>query len=82
MKSLEERIEAIEARNNRVEMDKKWEVSWTRRLSISALTYLVVVCYLITVGNDHPFVNGIVPPVGFMLSTLIMRQVRTWWQKS
>lgn len=81
MKTLEERITAIEARNQRVELDKKWETSWVRRLSIATLTYIVVVCYLWVIGNSSPFINAIVPPVGFLLSTLVMKQIRSLWQK-
>jgi hypothetical protein len=33
-KSIEERLEKIEKRNSRVELDKAWETSWTRKLSI------------------------------------------------
>ena len=32
LKSLTERIEKLETRNKRVENDKGWETSWTRRL--------------------------------------------------
>jgi len=81
LKTLEERIAAIENRNQRVELDKKWETSWIRRLSIATLTYLVVVGYLFVIGNDRPFINAIVPPVGFILSTLVMKQIRRLWQK-
>ena len=35
MESLEERVQNIEERNNRVELDKAWEVSWTRRVFIA-----------------------------------------------
>lgn len=45
MKELESRIEKIEERNKRVEMDKAWEISWTRRICICILTYIVVVTY-------------------------------------
>ena len=34
MKDLEKRIEAIEERNKRVELDKAWETSWTRKICI------------------------------------------------
>jgi len=78
---FESRLKAIEDRNARVELDKKWETSWARRLSIAALTYLVVVGYLFVIGNDRPFINAIVPPVGFLLSTLVMKQIRKIWQK-
>lgn len=81
MVSIEKRIEAIEKRNNKVSLDKKWETSWTRRLSIAALTYIVVLVYLFVIGNDNPWINAIVPPTGFLLSTLAMGWIRKTWQK-
>lgn len=77
---LEQRIALIEARNKKVEADKAWETSWTRRLSIAALTYAVIVIYLFVINNNAPFINAAVPVVGFVLSTLVMRQVRDFWQ--
>jgi hypothetical protein len=77
---LEKRIEKIEVRNARVELDKAWEVSWTRKVSIAVLTYIVVVSYLITIDNDKPFINGAVPVVGFLLSTLVLKRIRNIWQ--
>ena len=66
---LLERIENLEARNKRVEGDKAWETSWTRRLSIMLLTYLVVVFYLHFVVHISPLINALVPVIGFFLST-------------
>ncbi|MES2971710.1 MAG: hypothetical protein V4702_05290 [Patescibacteria group bacterium] len=82
MKDLEARIKAIEARNRRVEMDKKWETSWIRRLSVAGLTYIVVFMYLQITGNDNPFINAFVPSLGFILSTLIMKSIRNIWQQN
>jgi hypothetical protein len=81
MNALEKRVAAIEKRNQRVEQDKAWETSWTRRLSIGAMTYAVVVSYLVVINNDQPFINGLVPAIGFVLSTLVLKQVRNLWQK-
>jgi len=78
---LEERIVTIEERNARVELDKAWEISWTRRISIGLLTYAVIVIYLAVINNDKPFINAAVPAVGFFLSTLVLRQVQGLWQK-
>lgn len=78
---LEKRIKAIETRNVKVSLDKKWETSWTRRLSIATLTYIVVLVYLFVIGNDNPWINAIVPPVGFLLSTLAVGWVRNIWQR-
>lgn len=80
MNDLEKRISAIEARNQKVELDKAWEVSWTRRLSIAALTYMVVATYLIYIDNDQPLINAAVPTVGFLLSTLVLPQIKSFWQ--
>ena len=45
MKKVEEEIKEIKERNKRVELDKKWEICWTRRIYICILTYIVVVFY-------------------------------------
>ena len=81
MKDLENRVEAIEKRNALVELDKAWEISWTRRISIGLLTYAVILVYLIVIDDDKPFINAAVPIVGFLLSTLVLHQVRNIWQK-
>ncbi len=81
MNVLEQRVKAIEERNNKVEQDKAWETSWTRRISIATLTYIVVVVYLILIKNDKPLINGLVPVAGFLLSTLVMPQIRSFWQR-
>ena len=77
---LLERIEAIEARNKSVSLDKKWETSWTRKLGIVLSTYFVVLAYLYLIKNDSPWINAIVPPVGFLLSTLALGWLRKYWQ--
>ena len=43
--NLEEEIKKIQERNKRVELDKAWETSWTRKICICILTYIVVVAY-------------------------------------
>ncbi len=73
-------MEAIEARNRKVEQDKAWETSWTRRISIAVLTYAVIVAYLLVINNSNPWVNAAVPAAGFMLSTLAMGWVKNVWQ--
>ncbi len=78
--SVEERLAVIEARNARVERDKAWETSLIRRVSIALLTYVVVLVYLFMIDNDQPFVNALVPAVGYFLSTLVMRNIKNLWQ--
>lgn len=78
---LEKRISEIERRNKKVSLDKKWETSWTRRISIAVLTYVVVLVYLFVIGNDRPWINAFVPPTGFILSTLAVQSIRKIWQE-
>jgi len=46
MDILEDRIRAIEDRNIRVETEKAWETSFTRRASIALLTYATASAFL------------------------------------
>ncbi|MBR3211047.1 MAG: hypothetical protein IKF71_03810 [Bacilli bacterium] len=80
---LEEEIEQIKKRNKRVELDKEWETSWTRRICIMILTYIVVVLYsyVIRQGNSI-FLSSFVPVIGFTLSTLSLKVVRKFWEKN
>jgi hypothetical protein len=79
---LLQRIEKLETRNRRVEGDKAWETSWLRRISIMVLTYLVVVIYLRFVVHISPWVNALVPVLGFAASTLTLSLLKqTWLEK-
>ncbi len=81
LNNVEKRLEAIEERNERVEQDKAWETSLTRRATITVSTYIVVASYLIVIGNDKPLFNALVPATGYLLSTLVLGKIRGLWQK-
>ena len=75
-------IEQIKERNKKVELDKSWETSWTRKICICILTYIVVIIYSYIVRNyDNIFLSSLVPVIGFALSTLSLRFVRKIWEK-
>lgn len=76
---LRKRVELLEARNRRVEADKAWETSWQRRAAIMVLTYLVVVFYLQFVVHINPWINALVPVIGFFLSTLTVSLLKKEW---
>ena len=78
---LSKRLQAIEDRNKRVEREKAWETSWARKLSIMVLTYIIVVLFFISAGLGNPFVNAIVPTMGFFLSTLSMAWLKRFWMR-
>ncbi len=76
---LQKDIEQIKARNVRVEADKAWETSVTRKLMIAILTYAVIVIFFGAAGLPKPFISAIVPTMGFLLSTLSVGVVKRWW---
>lgn len=79
---MEKRIEQIEQRNKRVEEDKAWETSFTRRLCIAILTYIVVVIYSYTISKiNNIFLSSLVPVIGFTLSTISLSGIRKYWSK-
>lgn len=81
-KDLEKEIIQIKERNKRVELDKKWETSWTRKICIMILTYIVVIIYSYVIRNiDNIFLSSLVPVIGFTLSTLSLKLVRKAWEK-
>lgn len=79
MDSIEQRLEKIEQRNSRVEADKAWETSWTRRFFVALFTYLAISLYMWAINIDRPWLNAIVPTVGFLLSTLTLPYIKKWW---
>ena len=82
MDNLEKEIENIKQRNKKVELDKAWETSWTRRICICILTYIVVVIYTYIVRKfDNIFLSSLVPVIGFTLSTLSLKILRKIWEK-
>ncbi len=80
-KNLETRVKAIEERNARVESDKAWETSYTRRILLVIFTYLAIGFYLSAIGIKSPWLNAIVPAVAFMLSTLTLPVLKKIWLK-
>ena len=79
---LEERIKKIEERNKRFELDKSWETSWTRKICIIILTYIIVITYSFLIREyNYVLLTSLVPVIGFTLSTLSLKAVRKIWEK-
>lgn len=72
LEHLEQEIELLQARNSRVDAEKKWETSWQRRLGIIMTTYFVMILVFWSLGNDRSLMNAIIPTLGYTLSTLSM----------
>jgi uncharacterized membrane protein YkgB len=75
----QQELQAIQERNRRVEMDKAWETSKTRIVSIMVITYLVAVVFLWFIGAAQPWLGAGMPVIGFFLSTVSLPFVKRWW---
>lgn len=78
---LQAEITSIQGRNARVEKEKAWETSWQRKLSIIVTTYFVMILVFSSLGNTEPFLNAIVPTLGYTLSTLSMEWMKRLFLK-
>jgi len=81
MSDVEKRLQVIEQRNKKVELNKAWETSFTRKILITILTYVTVVLFFLIAQLPRPFINSIVPTTGFVLSTLSLPFFRKLWLK-
>ncbi|MEE0635182.1 MAG: hypothetical protein UCL21_05185 [Bacilli bacterium] len=79
---LGKEIKKIQERNKRVELDKAWEISWTRKICIMILTYVIVVIYSYLIKQyDNILLSSLVPVIGFVLSTLSLKYIRKVWER-
>lgn len=78
---METELEKISERNKRVELDKAWETSLTRRAIIAFITYSIAVLFMHRIGVSDPHINALVPTGGYVLSTLSLSVIKYYWIK-
>ncbi|MEK7590612.1 MAG: hypothetical protein AAB489_00165 [Patescibacteria group bacterium] len=81
MNTLESKIEAILERNKRVEAEKAWEQSFTRRLFLFLVTYITAMLIFWSLEAPLPALQAIVPSLAFILSTLSLPWIRKRWMR-
>lgn len=79
---IEQEIIALKERNARVEADKSWETSRVRKICILLVTYLLACLLMVLIGVERPFINALVPTLGFYLSTLSLGFAKSLWIKT
>lgn len=79
--NVEKEIEELKARNKKVEADKAWETSLTRRFLLALFTYLAIALYLNVISVPNPWQSAIVPATAFLLSTLTLPYFKNLWLK-
>jgi len=78
---MEDDLKQIQKRNQRVELDKAWETSWTRRGVIAVITYTIAVLFMHRIGVPDAYLNALVPTGGYLLSTLSLSIIKKHWIK-
>lgn len=82
--SLDGALNAIQERNKKVEVEKAWETSKTRRTFIALMTYAVAFSYM-KFGLGEPaqmaFMHAFVPMGGYLLSTFSLPIIKDRWIK-
>lgn len=81
MNNIEKKLIEIEKRNKKVELDKAWETSLSRKIIIFILTYVVILLFFLVAKLPKPFINSIVPATGFVFSTLSLPFFKRLWIK-
>ena len=76
---VEQRLEAIEARNKKVEIEKAWETSLTRVFVICFITYILVFITMLITHIDRPLINALIPTLGFFLSVQSLPTIKKIW---
>ncbi|MAG22363.1 MAG: hypothetical protein CL943_03620 [Candidatus Diapherotrites archaeon] len=79
LQQLEEELAILKERNARVETNKAWETSYTRRALLTLFTYMAVGFYFQAINVAQPWLNAIVPAIAFMLSTLTLPFFKKMW---
>lgn len=79
LEALQIEVKEIELRNYEKDKGKKFEGSYTRVGFIMIITYFTLCGYMIAIGVSDPFLNAIVPTVGFNLSTWSLPWVKQIW---
>jgi len=81
IESIKKELEKIKERNRRVEGNKAWEMSSMRKVLLLTTTYFVAGITFVVIGNSSPWVNAIIPTIGFYISTLTFSYVKMFWIK-
>ena len=80
-KQLTEEIEAIKARNKRVEADKAWETSVVKRIFTALSTYLLITIIFYIIGVERAYIQAVIPAIAYIVSTSSYSILKSWWLK-
>jgi hypothetical protein len=77
---MQSEIHALQRRNFEKDRGKEFESSYTRVIFLMAVTYFTLLAYMaLVIQSNHPYLDAIVPTVGFNISTWSLPYVKEWW---
>ena len=79
VQTLEREIGDIRQRNERVEMEKAWELSRIRIAWILVLTYILTAIVFWLLDVRYFLLNALIPTLAYYLSTRSLGPMRRWW---
>ena len=79
--AIELQLQRISERNARVELEKAWETSTARKISIVSITYLSMTLVMIALDAPRPLLNAIIPTLGYFLSTPYLGYIKQGWME-
>jgi len=82
MEILKKEIEQLQKRNNRVELDKKWETSWTRKIFLAVLSYVATYIFLRIIHAENAGHGAMIPAGAYLLQQMTLKPLRKIWEKS
>jgi hypothetical protein len=82
IQKIERSLEDIAGWNQGVELDKAWETSWVRHLSVLVFAYIVILIIMYFLGIENPLRNALMPTFGFFLSVQTLPWIKRLWIRS
>lgn len=80
LNNLQHEVNKLKKRNFEKDRGKEFESSYTRVLFLMAVTYWTLFGYMaLIIQSPNPFLDAIVPTVGFNISTWSLPYVKEWW---
>lgn len=79
IETLEREIAVLKERNQRVEAEKAWEVSYIRMFFIATITYVVAAGVLYILETKDFLLGALVPTAGYILSMQSLPVIKDWW---
>jgi len=69
-KEIIQELDNIKKRNKKVELEKAWETSLERKISVALITYIIVVIIMYFLDFENIFINALIPTIWYILSTI------------